>query len=535
MQHTEKTYYSSVRTNDQEMIQNLKDELKDQHNFLQKQYTELISQKDNQIKSVEEQNLILKLDIKNLNYQKDLLQEEKLQLERKISKINNNLRTEECEKDELIREKELLRSHIQKNQLNEIQKLELTVQLKQQELEYCQNKIQKQEQQLQNYQSENEELLKQIGSYKYQLDNREMQFQSQIDQIQYQIIDYQDKLGNQSQMIEEGQQQIQQDQSFIDRMYNAIQSITNNNNDDLIDQIDMIRDQLVEYQTNENKFKLCDDEKSQVIFDLQHKYSDCQTTIQNLQTLLQTKEKLIQDMQTDIKSLEKAKKVFKSEYLHLKQLYDQKSNELKQQIENFKIFEDKMNQEINKTLKVESDNLRLNEDNLQLQQQIQQLKLGQTHKKSFSATQSIQDMTKQEYQALTMTFEKIKPLFSLQALELAQEMMRIQKQIVLAEHSRNNCIFGDSIKGTYDLKELIQEEIRCSQQIQLYQLSLQNNQNNQYKLQQENKKLKMEVQFKQQNIDLNQTAYKDLLTEYKQQKIRNNKQSLSVHMKPKII
>ena len=34
-------------------------------------------------------------------------------------------------------------------------------------------------------------------------------------------------------------------------------------------------------------------------------------------------------------------------------------------------------------------------------------------------------------------------------------MMRIQKQIVLAEHSRNNCIFGDSIKGTYDLKELI--------------------------------------------------------------------------------
>lgn len=37
---------------------------------------------------------------------------------------------------------------------------------------------------------------------------------------------------------------------------------------------------------------------------------------------------------------------------------------MKQQIENFKIFEDKMNQEINKTLKVENDNLRLSEDNL---------------------------------------------------------------------------------------------------------------------------------------------------------------------------
>ncbi|CAD8080610.1 unnamed protein product [Paramecium sonneborni] len=474
------------------------------------------------ISKLELENQHLKTQIQQLNQQNEKYQEDLTQLEKRLNKIHLNLKTEECEKEELIKELENLKQTFYKSQVKEEHKLELNLALKEQELEFSNNKIKKLDAQIKELNLVIEEQQKQIGTQKYQIENLQQQHQLQYDQLEIEMNQYRNEIHEQQIYCEQLQQQLSVSEQFIQQIIDQMRKMVNTNETDIFNILQQLQDNIANQTQIELRLKQSEQEKSQIIFDLQHQFTDSQQNNQQLSEQISILSAQTQQYQSDIKQMEKQKRMFRLEFAHMKQLDEQKNQEIKELQTQFQKFDKKFSEQLEKSIKIEKENAQLKEQLSLSQQQLANMKNQVSNKKCLSFSQSSfteQKAKNYDYIALLQTFEKVKPLFPSESLDLVQEMHALQNKLVRTEEI-------DS--------QLIQEEIKIQQKISIQQLNIKNMQAYLTKLISENKKLKLELQMNQPIQGQQQTQSQECLS-YDQGRSfsRFHKQSMSVHTKPK--
>ncbi|CAD8062097.1 unnamed protein product [Paramecium primaurelia] len=477
--------------------------------------------KDAQISKLESEIQHYKTQNQKLLLQNEKYQEDLTQLEKRLNKIHLNLKTEECEKEELIKELENLKQTFYKSQVKEEHKLELNLALKEQELEFSNNKIKKLEAQIKELNLLIEEQQKQIGTQKYQIENLQQQHQLQYDQLEIEMNQYRNEIHEQQMYCEQLQSQLSVSEQFIQQIIDEMRKIIKTNDSDIFNILQQLSENIQTLNSNEQRLKQSEHEKSQIIFDLQHQFTDSQQNNQQLSEQISLLTAQTQQYQNDIKQLEKQKRLFRQEFAHMKQLEEQKNQEIKELEKQFQKFDKKFSEQLERSIKIEKENAQLKEQLSLSQQQLANAKSQVSNKKSLSFSQSSfteQKAKNYDYIALLQTFEKVKPLFPSEALDLVQEMHTLQNKLVRT----------DEIDS-----QLIQEEIKIQQKISIQQLNLKNMQAYLSKILSENKKLKLELQMNQP-IHAEQSQSQECLS-YDQGRSfsRFHKQSMSVHTKPK--
>ncbi|CAD8069887.1 unnamed protein product [Paramecium primaurelia] len=457
--------------------------------------------KEAQIQKLESENHHLKSQIQQIQQKNEKYYQDIQQLEKRLNKIQVNLKTEEGEKEELMKELDGLRQTFYKSLQKDEQKQEFNLALKEQELEFLNTKIKKLEQQNDEKNNFIEEKFQQIELLKYQLQDLENKFQYQLEEDEIKTNQIKSDYHEQCLYRDQLQQQLSTSEQFIQKLTLKVNQITNRQDSDILKNLNHLEDFIQNSSLAEQKYQQLDQEKSQIIFDLQHQVTDSQQINQQLQQQISIQNNQIQQYQNDLKQLDKQKRIFKQELIHMKQLDEQKNKEIQELQIQYSKYDKKLSTQLEQQLELEKENAQLKEQLIILQQQMNSSKNQQSNKKSIACSQvSIQEQKVKnfDYIALLKTFEIVKTMFQIECQEIIQEMLVLQNKLVRTEDI-------DS--------DLIQQEIKLQQKFSSQQLKLKDAQFQMAKLSKENKDLKQKS-FGQNNSIA-----------------RYHKQSISVHTK----
>ncbi|CAD8175719.1 unnamed protein product [Paramecium octaurelia] len=475
--------------------------------------------KEAQIQKLESENHHLKSQIQQLQQKNEKYQQDIQQLEKRLNKIQVNLKTEECEKEELMKELDGLRQTFYKSLQKDEQKQEFNLALKEQEMEFLNTKIKKLEQQNEEKKNCIEEKFKQIELLKYQLQDLEQKFQYQLEDFEIKTNQIKSDYHEQCLYGDQLQEQLSTSEQFIQQITLKVNQITNGHDQDILKNLHNLEEFIQNSSLAEQKYQQLDQEKSQIIFDLQHQVTDSQQINQQLQQQISTQNNQIQQYQNDLKIIDKQKRMFKSELIHMKQLDEQKNKEIQELQIQFSKYDKKLSSQLEQQVELEKENAQLKEQMNILQSQMNNNKNQQSNKKSIACSQvSIQEQKFKnfDYIALLKTFEMVKTMFSVECQDIIQEMLVLQNKLVRTEDI-------DS--------DLIQQEIKLQQKFSSQQLKLKDAQFQMAKLTKENKDLKQKIataHTQSLNQSYNQTnqsfGQNNSITRY-------HKQSISVHTK----
>ncbi|CAK79925.1 unnamed protein product (macronuclear) [Paramecium tetraurelia] len=476
--------------------------------------------KEAQIQKLESENHHLKSQIQQLQQKNEKYQQDIQQLEKRLNKIQVNLKTEECEKEELMKELDGLRQTFYKSLQKDEQKQEFNLALKEQEMEFLNTKIKKLEQQNEEKKNCIEEKFKQIELLKYQLQDLEQKFQYQLEDFEIKTNQIKSEYHEQCLYGDQLQEQLSTSEQFIQQITLKINEITNGHDQDILKNLHNLEEFLQNSSLAEQKYQQLDQEKSQIIFDLQHQVTDSQQINQQLQQQTSAQNNQIQQYQNDLKVLDKQKRMFKQELIHMKQLDEQKNKEIQELQIQFSKYDKKLSTQLEQQVELEKENAQLKEQLIILQQQMNNNKNQQSNKKSIACSQvSIQEQKFKnfDYIALLKTFEMVRTMFSVECQDMIQEMLVLQNKLVRTEDI-------DS--------DLIQQEIKLQQKFSSQQLKFKDAQFQMAKLSKENKDLKQKVK------QLNYARWLLLIRKVQIKSFGQNnsiaryhKQSISVHTK----
>ncbi|CAD8072894.1 unnamed protein product [Paramecium sonneborni] len=473
--------------------------------------------KNAQIQKLESDNLHLKSQLQQHEQKNEKYQQDMHLLEKRLNKIHINLKTKEYKKEELIKELDSLRQTSYRCQQKDEKKQELNIALKDQEIDLLNNKIKKFEQQINEKNLILEQNFQQMETLKFQLKDQEQNYSCQLENYQFKQSQMEDECRQLCQYKEQLQQEFSISEQFIQQITLKVNQMSNRQDLDVLNNLYYLEELIQNLFYAEEKLKQLDNEKSQIIFDLQHQVTDSQQINQQLTQEISNQTNQLQQYQTDLKYLEKQKRMLKQELIHLKCLEEQKSKNIQELQIQYSKYDKKLSSQLELQIEVEKENVQLKEQLIILQQQLNNNKNQLSNKSSIASSQvSIIDQKSKnfDYIALLKTFEIVKTLFQMECQELIQEMLILQNKLIRTE--------------TID-SELIQQEVRLQQKLSNQQQKFKDSQKQMKQLISENKDLKQKMLNNQvQNLNQNYT-YRNQSFGQEKCFARYHKQSISVH------
>ncbi|CAD8083327.1 unnamed protein product [Paramecium sonneborni] len=438
--------------------------------------------KNAQIQKLESDNNHLKSQLQQLQQQNEKYQQDMHQLEKRLNKIHINLKTEECEKEELIKELDSLRQTFYISQQKDEQKQELNLALKEQEIEFLNNKIRKLEQQNDEKNNILDQNFQQTETLKFQLKDQEQNFSYQLEEYEFKQNQIKAECRELCQYRDQLQEQLSVSEQFIQQITLKVNQIANRQDLDILKNLFYLEELIQNQSYSEQKYQQLDQDKSQIIFDLQHQVTDFQQINQQLSQQITIQTNQLQQQQNDLKLFDKQKRVLKQELIHLKCLEEQKNKEIQELQIQYSKYDKKLSTQLELQVEVEKENAQLKEQLIILQQQLNNNKNQLSNKKSIASSSQVSILEQKaknfDYIALLKTFEIVKPLFQIECQEIIQEMLVLQNKLVRTEAV-------DS--------ELIQQEVLLQQKLSNQQQKFKDSQQQIKQLISENKDLKLKV------------------------------------------